>query len=171
MTEPLDPDEIYALAEAEGRRRLDMPPLEQVATAFIAGVTVVFGIVALGVVHGLVEPRFGGEIADLAGSAAFGIALVLLVVGRTELFSENFFDPVAATLSNSSSPHRWARLVRLWSIVLMLNLVGGVVLVGVLIVDGALPDRATRRLPQSRATSPTSRSRRPRLGPCWRAPC
>ena len=146
MTEPRDPKEVYESAEAEGRRRLDMPPMEQVATGFIAGVTVVFGIVALAVVYGLVEPRFGPEIADLAGGAAFGIGLVFLVVGRSELFSENFFDPVAATLSDTSSRHRWARLARLWSVTLVLNLVGGLVLVGVLSVDQALPDGATGAL-------------------------
>lgn len=34
-----DPEQIYALAEREGQRRLSMPPLEQLSTGFIAGVT------------------------------------------------------------------------------------------------------------------------------------
>jgi hypothetical protein len=36
-----DPAEVYGRAKHEGHRRLYMPPLEQVATGFIAGVTIV----------------------------------------------------------------------------------------------------------------------------------
>ena len=77
-----DPDEIYARAKAEGRRRLAMAPLDQIATGFIAGVTIVFGIVALGVTTALAEPLLGPEAAKLAGALAFGIGLVFLIVGR-----------------------------------------------------------------------------------------
>lgn len=42
------PETIYERAKVEGRRRLSMPLGEQVATAFIAGVTIIFGLVALG---------------------------------------------------------------------------------------------------------------------------
>lgn len=39
--------EIYDRAKRECGRRLDMPVLEQLSTGLIAGVTIVFGIVAL----------------------------------------------------------------------------------------------------------------------------
>ncbi len=132
------PQEIYDRAKHEGRRRMSMPFLEQVATGFIAGVTIVFGIVALGVVQALLEPQLGRGVAALAGALAFGIGLVFLIVGRTELFSENFFDPVAAAIDEQGAG-RWGRLLRLWVTILVLNLVGGGVLIAVLTVDGALP--------------------------------
>ena len=52
----------------------------------------------LGVVESLVEPEGGEGLAKLAGALAFAIGLVFLVVGRSELFTENFFDPVAAAI-------------------------------------------------------------------------
>jgi hypothetical protein len=58
-----------------------MPPLEQVSTGFIAGVTVVLGIVALGVAEALVEPELGRGPAQLAGALAFAIGFVFLVGG------------------------------------------------------------------------------------------
>lgn len=137
------PQEIYERAKDEGRRRLFLSPLDQVATGFIAGVTIVFGIVALGVVDALVEPDFGSGVAQVAGALAFGIGVVFLVVGRTELFSENFFDPVAAAIEGS---RLWGRLGRLWATTLLLNLVGGAVLVAVLTVEGALPDGSAAAL-------------------------
>jgi formate/nitrite transporter FocA (FNT family) len=135
------PQEIFRRAEAEGDRRLSMPLLEKVSTGFIAGVTIVFGIVALGVVEALVEPRLGRELGALAGALAFGIGLVFLVVGRTELFSENLFDPVAAAIREKGGAV-WGRLLWLWFSVLVVNLVGGAVLLAVMLVDGALPEHS-----------------------------
>ncbi len=139
------PEEIYASAEKEGRRRLLMPPLEQLSTGFIAGVTIVFGIVSLGVTQALAEPVLGADLAKVLGALAFGIGLVFLVVGRAELFTENFFDPVAAALDDrGSSP--WTRLARLWLVILTFNMLGAMVLAAVMTVDGALPAAAHEAL-------------------------
>jgi formate/nitrite transporter FocA (FNT family) len=140
-----DPDEIYERAEKEGRRRLQMSLPDMVATAFIAGVTIIFGIVALGVVEALVEPELGSGIAQLAGALAFGIGVVFLVVGRSELFTEDFFDAVAEAIREQGEKP-WAGLLRLWGVTLVLNLVGGALLVGLLTVEGALPQDAGRTL-------------------------
>lgn len=138
-------DEIYDRAKEEGRRRLSRPTLEQVATGFIAGVTIVFGIVALGVVEALVAPDLGDGVGVVAGALAFGIGLVFLIVGRSELFSENFFGPVAAVVGQEGAG-RWMGLLRLWVTILVLNLIGGAVLVGIMTVDGALPAGSSETL-------------------------
>lgn len=138
MTDSLTPEQIYDRAKEEGRRRLGMRPLEQAATGFIAGVTIVFGIVALAVVTSHTESDLGSGVATVLGAGAFGIGLVFLVVGRSELFTEDFFDPVAVAIDERKSS-TWVRLARLWAETLILNLVGGSVLVGVLTVEGALP--------------------------------
>lgn len=140
-----DPEDIYQRARAEGRRRMGMPLLEQTSTGFIAGVTIIFGIVALGVVEGLVKPEFGAGPARIAGALAFAIGLVFLVVGRSELFTENFFDPVASAIDQDDRSV-WGRLLKLWISVLVFNLIGGVLLVAVLTVKGALPTEATDAL-------------------------
>ena len=133
------PAEIYDRAKEEGRRRLGMSTLALVSTGFIAGFTVVFGIVGLGVVHALVEPELGRELAKLAGALAFGIGLVFLVVGRSELFTENLFDPVAAAMDEAGR-QVWLLVPRLWAIILVLNMVGAAALALVFTVEGALPD-------------------------------
>ena len=139
-----DPTEIFDRAVEEGERRLDQSLLELVATSFIAGFTVVFGIVALGIVEAVTHPQLG-RISKLIGSLAFGVALVFLVVGRAELFNENFFDPVAKAVANDDS---WmiGSLLRLWTVTFALNLVGGGLFVAVLTVEGALPPGTTHVL-------------------------
>ena len=145
MAGPPNPAEIYDRSKAEGQRRLSMTLLEQVSTGFIAGVTIVFGIVALAMAHGFVVAGLGEGLAKLAGALAFGTGMVFLITGRSELFSENFFDPVAAAIDERRAAV-WGRLLRLWVVVLVLNLVGGAVMAAVFTVEGALPSGAHETL-------------------------
>lgn len=138
------PAEIFDRAAREGERRLNQPWVELVSTGFIAGFTIIFGIASLGVVHALVEPRMG-EVARIAGALAFAPGLVFLVVGRAELFSENFFDP-AATVVERRERGLLTRVARLWAVTLALNLVGGCLFALTLAVPGVLPDGASKAL-------------------------
>ncbi|WP_224338180.1 formate/nitrite transporter family protein [Haloprofundus halobius] len=134
------PSEIFDRAVEEGERRLDQSMLELVATSFIAGFTIVFGIAALGIVHALVKPEFG-DVATIAGALIFGVGVVFLVIGRAELFNENFFDPVAKAVDQSGS---WMvfPLFRLWVVTFVVNLIGGILFALVFAVDGVLPTGA-----------------------------
>lgn len=132
------PEEIYHRAEEEGERRLSMSLLEEVSTGFIAGVTIVFGVVALGMAEELVGPALGEGPGKLAGALAFAIGVVFLVVGRSELFTENFFDPVAKAIDERRR-RVWLRLLRLWGVVLVLNFLGGTVMALIFSVEGTLP--------------------------------
>jgi len=132
-----EPAEIFHRAVEEGQRRLDQSTLELVSTSFIAGFTIVFGMAALGAVEALVEPQFG-DVATVAGALTFGIGVVFLVVGRAELFNENFFDPVATAFDHDDSWLIWP-LVRLWVLTFVFNFVGGGLFSLVVAVDGALP--------------------------------
>lgn len=138
MSAAPEPSEIFQRAVREGQRRLDQTLLELVSTAFIAGFTIVFGIIALGVTHALTEPTLG-EGARVAGALAFGIGVVFLVVGRAELFNENFFDP-AATAFERRGQGNLSRLGRLWGITFLFNLVGGALFSLAFSVHGVLPE-------------------------------
>ncbi len=131
------PGEIYARAAEEGERRLSSTNLQLVSRSFIAGFNVVFGIIALAVVYSLAAESFGRGAGELVGGVAFGIGLVLLVVGRSELFTENFLDPVAAAIERGRSA--WFLLVRLWAVTLVVNLIGGAVFVLLISTEGAMP--------------------------------
>jgi len=132
-----DPHDIFQCAVTEGKRRLEQSTIELISTGFIAGFTIVFGLVALGIAHAAAEPLVG-EAVRIVDAFAFGIGLVFVVVGRAELFNENFFDPVAYAIEQEES---WLlpELGRLWLGTFVFNLVGGVFLVLVLSVEGALP--------------------------------
>ena len=138
------PSETFDRAVEEGQRRLDQSLLELVSTSFIAGFTIVFGLVGLGLVEGAFPAGVHG-LAGLGGALAFGVGVVFLVAGRTELFNENFSDPVAAAVDDGDTAEAWA-LGRLWVVTLLFNLVGGGLFSLVFGVAGALPPGATDAL-------------------------
>lgn len=130
------PSEIFESAVSEGRRRLEQPMLELVGTAFVAGITVVLGIVGLAAAHGAVQPYAAG-LAPLAGGLVFGVGLVFLIIGRTELFTENIFDPTAV-LAKRFERRIVARIARLWLVTFLVNLLAGMGFVLLLSVPGVL---------------------------------
>ncbi len=99
----------------EGDERLSRPLLPLVGTGLLGGIDVGTGVLAYFVVqHYTHNPLLAG--------IAFSIGFVALLLARSELFTENFLVPVV----NVAAGHRniWA-LLRLWSITLVANLLGG----------------------------------------------
>lgn len=144
MASALDPTEIFGRAADEGKRRLDQSLVALLATGFIAGFTVIFGIVAQALIESAAEPHFGG-FASVLGALGFGVGITFLILGRAELFSENFFDPIATAFEGKES-HVLRQLIRLWVLTFALNIVGGTLLIIILSLEGTLPTDAQKPL-------------------------
>jgi formate-nitrite transporter family protein len=144
MASALNPEEIFEKAAKEGKRRLDQNWAALLANGFIAGFTIIFGMAAQALVKSAAQPHFG-EFASVLGALGFAIGVVFLIIGRAELFSENFFDPIATAFEGKEA-HMTRRLARLWLLTFILNIVGGAILVLVLSVDGALPEQARQSI-------------------------
>ncbi len=134
----VEPHELFERTRKEGERRLARPPLELAATAVVAGVDVVFGILALGVATALLSRRTGEGPAHVVGSVGFGIAFVFIVVGRSELFTENFLVPIAGL--DRRDRRAWYKLAELWALSPVLNVLGRMALILVLTTHGVLPE-------------------------------
>jgi formate/nitrite transporter FocA (FNT family) len=131
-----DPDEIWEQSAQEGRRRLSRGPAGMVATGLVGGVDVMLGVMALTVVSGALAVSLPEQIAHVGGSLVFGIGLVLLVVGRSELFTENFLVPVAGMLRGRSGV---SDVLRLWGTTMLANLVGLLIVAAILTRAGLVP--------------------------------
>jgi formate/nitrite transporter FocA (FNT family) len=138
-----EPHEMFARTRVEGERRLTRSNLELASTSLVAGFDVVFGVIALAAATAAMKPHFGSVAAHFFGSLGFGIAFVFIVVGRSELFTENFLVPVTALRRGKLS---WLKLAQLWTISPILNLVGGTALVLLVSTKGVLPDGAAPAL-------------------------
>lgn len=119
----------------EGERRISREASGLAATGLVGGIDVMFGVLALTVVSGAVATVSSPELAHIVGSLAFGIALVLVTIGRSELFTENFLVPVGAVLEGRG---KWTDLLRLWGATLVFNYVGLALFAGFFAISGVL---------------------------------
>ncbi|MDP1848439.1 MAG: formate/nitrite transporter family protein [Solirubrobacteraceae bacterium] len=131
-----EPHEMFARTRHEGQRRLSRSRLELVTTSLVAGFDIVFGIIAIATVTALMTPALGPSAAHMIGSLFFGIAFIFIVVGRSELFTENFFVPITALHRGKMT---FLKLLELWSISPVMNILGGAVLILVVTTKGVLP--------------------------------
>jgi formate/nitrite transporter FocA (FNT family) len=140
----LQPEEIYQRTREEGRRRLSRPVLELASTALVGGFDVAFGVAAFALAAGAVHAQSSASLAHLVGALAFGVGFVFVVVGKSELFTENFLVPIAGL--EGKDRRSWMKLGELWAATLVLNLLGGAVLAIILTSEGVLSSESHREV-------------------------
>lgn len=133
------PDEIWQQAADEGERRLGRGSLALGSTGLVGGVDVMFGVLLLVTITAAFAPAMSHDAAAILGAAGFGIGFVLVTVGRSELFTENFLIPVAAVAQRRA---KLAEIWRLWGITLAANIVGLVAFAALLATDGVIAEAA-----------------------------
>jgi formate-nitrite transporter family protein len=136
-TEVPQPEDIYFRTKEEGERRLERPLLEMISTALAAGFDIVAGIVVLALVESQLVHHFGRPTAHVFASLGFGVGFVFLVVGRGELFTENFLVPLAGLDHRRGGA--WANLAKLWLTSPLFNVLGGLLIIVLLSTHSVLP--------------------------------
>jgi formate/nitrite transporter FocA (FNT family) len=131
------PESVVERATSVGAERLCRTPFDILITGLIGGVEVSLGGLAAAAVIGVVAPLPG---AGLYGGLAvaglvFPIGFFFVIMGRSELFTENFLIPVVGAL-NGNRPLR--ELPQLWGISWAGNLLGCAALASLLSVPHAI---------------------------------
>ena len=134
-----EPEQIYERTRKEGERRLERPALELVSTALAAGFDIAAGIALLAVTTAALAGHFG-EAARVPGAIAFGVGFVFLIVGRGELFTENFLVPLAGL--EGKERNAWWKLAELWTVSPVFNIAAGAFFAFLLTVHRVLPSGA-----------------------------
>ena len=109
---------VFQKAVDAGIKRLSRPWLEMFMSGVIGAIHVTFGAVAMASAAGAVH---NGGISSLVGALFFPIGFILLKLSHSELFTENFLVPVVPVLE---AGERASKLVRLWILTLLGNLLG-----------------------------------------------
>ena len=144
MTTPVDdvferePLEIAERAENVGSDRLDRGDLEILVTSIIGGGEVSIGALAAMTVIGAAMtavPSLDLYAALALAGLVFPIGFLFVIVGRSELFTENFLIPVVAVLKTERTP---GSLVWLWTISWVGNMVGCAGTAVLLLVPGSI---------------------------------
>src|SRR5581483_176898 len=132
-----EPEEIFEKTRREGERRLERPLLEVISTALAAGFDIAAGVILIAVLASPLEHHFGKEAASVAGALGFGVGFIFLVVGRGELFTENFLVPLAGL--HGKQRNAWWKIVELWTVSPVFNIVAGAVVAIIVSTHGVLP--------------------------------
>jgi formate/nitrite transporter FocA (FNT family) len=106
------------------------------ATGTIGGVDVMVGIMLMTVVTGALAVAVPEQIAHIGGSLVFGVGFVLIILGRSELFTENFLVPIAPVLRRLAPV---SSVARLWLVTGLANLAGIFVLAAIFTRAGLVP--------------------------------
>jgi formate/nitrite transporter FocA (FNT family) len=131
-----EPHAIWNSGIEEGKRRLDRGSAALVATGIVGGFDVLVGILIVCVGIGALGAVMPAEPAHFIASLFFGIAFVHIVLGRSELFTENFLIPVSAVLDRKKGV---LSLGRLWALTLLGNLVALAILALIFSRAGVVP--------------------------------
>ncbi len=128
--------EVVEDAAQIGDKRLHRSHAGSAITSLIGGMSVTFGAVAMA----WAAASFGGGVAEpsvahFVGALVFPVGFIILLVGKSELFTENFFLPVTAVLERRGS---LVQLGELWGISLASNLVGGAIFAFLITRPGVL---------------------------------
>jgi formate/nitrite transporter FocA (FNT family) len=130
MTSPADdvferePSEIAERAQDVGSQRLDRGNLEVLVTSIIGGGEVSLGGLAAMTVVGAAMaamPNLNLYAGLALAGLVFPIGFLFVIIGRSELFTENFLIPVVAVLKTERPA---ASLISLWSISWFGNMLG-----------------------------------------------
>jgi formate/nitrite transporter FocA (FNT family) len=123
--EAQSPSAIWDQGVAAGEQRLARKPFSAAATGLVGGFDVMIGVAVASVAAGALHSVLPTKLAAVLGALTFGIGFVLISIGRSELFSENFLIPVGAVMEGRA-PIR--RLPRLWVPTLGGNITGMLIL-------------------------------------------
>ena len=135
-----EPVEIGERGADVGRERLSRTWLDILVTGVIGGIEVFFGgLAGAAVIGGLfaLDPSIPLYAALIAAALVFPAGFVFVILGRSELFTENFLIPVVAVLTRRASP---VQLLRVWGFSWLGNMAGCAALAALVLVPHALGD-------------------------------
>lgn len=127
------PRVIHEVIRLQGDEELDRPAISLALSGLAAG----FGITASVVAQAAIAMRLGdAPWTDLVAGLGYSVGFIIVVMGRLQLFTENTITAVLPVINNPNL-HNIGRLARLWTIVLIANLLG-TFLVALAIAHGGL---------------------------------
>lgn len=134
MPAPKAAGEILEAVVEDGQEELKRASAGLAISGFAAGLNISFGAVALGVVGALT-----GGTAGLVAMLFYPIGFLIVILGRSQLFTENTVTPVTVVLTRLSS---LPNMLRLWVVVFVFNIFGTALFAATVVYGEVLPPSA-----------------------------
>ena len=118
---------IHDVIKSEGESELARPVSSLVWSGLAAGLSMGFSLAVEGILHAHLPET---DWRPLVANWGYTVGFLIVVLGRQQLFTENTLTVVLPVLHHRT-PQAFKVMLRLWSVVLVANLVGTLVFAGV----------------------------------------
>ncbi len=136
--------EILESVVEDGQEELSRASTGLALSGLAAGLNISFGAVALGVVGAAT----GGS-AGLVAALVYPIGFLIVILGRSQLFTENTITPLTVVLTRFDS---LPNMLRLWVVVFIFNILGAIAFAAALVYGDVLRPAAFDVLFEETAT-------------------
>jgi len=118
--------QVFEPMVERGEVELQRPILDLTVSGLIGGLDIGFGPLAMAVVAGRLHEAFHMSIATaiFLGSFLYPLGFVVVILGKSELFTENTLAPVAGLLTGAGTI---GKLTKRWMVVLTANITGAII--------------------------------------------
>jgi formate/nitrite transporter FocA (FNT family) len=132
--EPKKPyGQILAEEISEGLHEIKRPALGLALSSFSAGLDIGFSLFLMGIMVTLVGDELSRPVRELLIASTYSIGFIVVVLGRSELFTEHTTLAVLPVIDGKAS---FGGLIRLWVIVYVANILGCAAFAGVTVLVG-----------------------------------
>lgn len=131
---------IFETIRAEGETEFERSNSSLFFSALAAGLSMVFSMVALGVLRaGLPDAPW----RHLVAAFGYTLGFLIVILGRQQLFTENTLTPLLPLFARPTA-WRWRQLGRMWAVILAGNLAGAAISSALVAFAGAFPPETMR---------------------------
>ena len=113
---------IHETIRAEGASELERGSVSLALSALAAGLSMGFSLIVEGRLRSILPD---GYLRELVSPLGYTVGFLIVVLGRQQLFTENTLTPILPLLHNRDVK-TLTQVARLWAIVLVCNVLGGV---------------------------------------------
>ncbi len=114
-------DTILQQQVEQAEQELERPPRELLVSAFAAGIEIGVGPFLMAVLLTLLDGTYPAPVVELLQAAAYAAGFIVVVLGRSELFTEHTALAVQPVLAGTRSI---GQMLRLWGLVYLGNVAG-----------------------------------------------
>src|SRR6056297_2308007 len=124
------PEVLKSVIE-KGKNELNRDNVGLLMSSFSAGLDIGFGPLLMGVFLTLAASGFGDLTTELLLATAYSVGFIFVILGRSELFTEHTTLAVMPVIDGQASVNQ---LFKLWGIVYVGNIIGGIVFTGLAVL-------------------------------------
>ncbi len=114
---------VHEAIREEGERELQRTPYALAWSGLAAGLSMGFSLIAQGLIHAYLPPAVWNPLVDNLG---YSVGFLIVVLGRQQLFTENTLTAMLPLFAHPDLA-TFLRVARLWTIVLVANLLGALI--------------------------------------------